>query len=284
MKKKSAALFSVILITISLSGKEYVAVKTLMQQKKITLIISGNGTYQEYCVLFTLTNLTNDSVFVYIEPGLRLISTDTGATDIVLFRERKFMLKPREALNVPGYGFSAQCFKRAPSKKTLFTLGAPVPGYWMKLISLTNNQRFPATAIQQALWVLTDHIPLSAIYSGNLDEIAPLRQLIAGLTGDEVPWYSIQYQTDSLRLFTAKPERLSGVVDYFLSHTTEVTISVRDTGGYLIRNLMNEVMHNSGDYGYAIDLQIGKWKKGDYKIYIYENFPKIMKLYTFSVE
>ncbi len=254
---------------------KFISIEKLLKNNSVRGEISGLGGYQEYCIEFDITNNTADTLPVLIEPGRRLVSDDSTQQDILLVKEIRTLLLPRETKKLKGYGFCCEASMRSPGSRSGYSVGYMAPKPWIQLAEVINKNNFPPQAIQYAVWVLSDNHDISSIYGDNAESIDLLRRTVASIKGIELPWYSIAYEKDTAMLFSGRAERLWGTLEYHLKTNAIITINVRNKNGAIVAIIMKAMAHNPGPYLFDVDLQVKNWPKGDYEVSIYEDYSNL---------
>lgn len=253
------------------TGK-YLSISKYISNNSLSVEIKGLGGFQENCLEFDLKNNTADTLFILIEPGRRIVSKDTGLQDILIVKEVKMQLLSYQNKKINGYGFCCRATKSSPHKDSFFDIGYMAPPGWVKLAEVINKNNFPAGAVQHAVWVFSDNHEISSIYSEKMEDVVLLRKTVASIKGIEVPWYYIKYAKDTSRLFSNRPEKVCGNIEYSLNKNAMVTINVRNKYGKVMATILKEVAHGPGKYEFNLDLPVLNWSKGDYDIFIYEDY------------
>lgn len=260
---------------------DFISIEELTKTGRLKTNIIGLGGYREECIEFDLQNKTDDTLFVYIEAGRRLLSVDTTIQDIFLVKNKKFKLFPRKRKKVKGYGFCCQSSKHAPYEDAVFNLGYLAPDDWILLAEVIDKNDFPTQSIQNAVWVLSDNHEFSSVTAKDLLTILDLRKTIAQIKDIKIPWYTLSYQTDTARLFSNRPEKIIGNFNYRVKNNSVITISIKDKRGQIIRKIVNAESKGPGEYNFNLDMDILKWKKGEYAVYIYQDYSKLISKKVF---
>ena len=265
--------------------KEFISIEQLMTEGKLDVSISGLGGYQEECVAFTIKNLTGDSVLLRIEPGRRLHSEDTTMQDIFIVKHKNLTLPPFATITEKGYGFCCKSHHRSPGYASVFGIGTMAPENWQKLATVIDNGDFPVKAIQAAVWSLSNDHPISAITDENPANVDLLRRTVAKIKGVEVPWYTVLFEeaTGENQLFSDKHRRLKGSIGYRVNSNAIVSILVKDRTGQVVQSLVKGSSKSSGSYMYDVDLSVSGWPKGEYIIYVYEDYSNLNKKVVFKL-
>lgn len=265
--------------------KEFISIEKLMKEGKLDVSISGLGGYQEECIAFRIKNLTGDSVLVRIEPGRRLYSEDTTMQDILIVKHKNLILAPFAEITEKGYGFCCKSHHHSPKEAAVFGIGAMAPESWQKLANVIDQGNYPVKAIQDAVWCLSNDHPISAITDKNPANVELLRRTVAKIKGIEVPWYTVLFEKTDIenQLFSDKHQRLTGSINYQVNSNSIISILVKDQKGQVIQNLVKGNSKNSGGYRYDVDLSVSGWPKGEYTIYIYEDYSNLNKKVVFKL-
>lgn len=256
----------------STTNNKYVSIEKLVNDKKLTSEIRGLGGYKGECIRFDLTNMTADTLKVLIEAGRRLICLDTPLQDIFIVKNKYITLTPNEHEEVNGYGFCCQSSDGSPQKDSKFSIGFMAPADWVKLAKVIDKNKFPPSAIQSAVWVLSNNHDISSIHDENLERIKLLRQTVAAIKGVELPWYTQTFEYDRSVVFSNRPERVTGSFYYELKRAASVTIAVKNKYGELITILLEEDGSERGTHTFQLDLIVKDWPKGEYEIVVLEDY------------
>lgn len=260
----------------------FISIASLMEKQQLEVVITSKGGYTADCISFELKNLTNDSLKVWIEPGRRLLSEDSTIQDIFIVKSQEIILAANEVRTVLGYGFCCQSTKGGPYKKAVFDVGYIAPDSWQKLADIINENDFPPRAIQSAVWAISNGNSVSSIYAKNQDAIRLLRQTIADIKGEKLPWYSIIYEKDSVLLFSNRPEKIRGKIEYNIKNNGTISIVVRKNGR-LVSTLIKGSGAGPGFYNYVMNLDVKGWPKGEYEISVLLDSAQLIKEEKFRI-
>lgn len=254
------------------SDDRYVPLGKAVQQKEISIKLKSLGGHTCECVQLEITNKNTDSLFVYVEPGRRLIASDSSKQDILIVRKDLLALKAAEKKTIPLYGFCCESSNGCPFKEMKYSIGFMAPKKWVELANFIDTGNFDQFSIQSAVWVLSDNHDLSSVFSSDKEKTMVLRKKLSELTGKEIPWYNTNYETsgDSAVVFTGRHNKISGPVDFYVKNTTQVTIRVLNEKGAQVKMLEAPAPYNPGFYSYYMDLDVSGWPKGQYFLCIYE--------------
>ncbi len=250
---------------------KYKSIDEFVKKEKIKIKIFGIGGYQGNCIKFDISNKTSDTLFIRIEPGRKLISEDTTIQDILIIKEQLITLLPKASLIRDGYGFCCESSMSSPYKNSKFDIGVMSSQNIVKLAEFLNENRFPISAMQSAIWVFSNNHQISSIIDDDEKKVRPLKEFVANLLGIEIPWYSITYAKDTARVFSDKALLIYGIMKFKIQNNCIVTITVRDNNGMLVETIAEELSYGPGNYFYNVNLNINNWLKGKYTIFIHDD-------------
>jgi hypothetical protein len=247
----------------------YLPLDTFLTSKSIEATVRSLGSHQKECVVLDFTNLTSDTILFFLEPGRRLVSKDSTQQDILIVKERQICLPPFASFQMKGYGFCCQSRKASPKINAVFSIGYMAPEPWVRLARLISKNNFSSGAVQHAIWVLSDDHPIGSIFEDGAEDLYPLREMVANIKGIAIPWYAVKYEKDSDRLFSGRPEKITGVFKYYLKNNSIITITIRNKQGQLIRTLVKGSPTGPGHHEYILDLNLKGWPNGVYYVFVH---------------
>lgn len=254
---------------------EYISIQDLYEKNIIDLNILSKGGYQEECIELEIENLQDTTVYVKVECGRRFISLDSTIQDIFIVKEIFLEILSHAKAKINGYGFCCQATNASPYKSAIFDVGFMAPESWIKIAEIINENDFPASVIQNAVWVLSDNHSLSSVHSDDLTSIFPLRKALAEYLNIEITWYTLTYAEDTTNLFSDRPTKIFGEINYNISNNTVITINIRNIHGEVVKTLVKESFVNPGIYKYVLELDVSNYPKGEYEVYFYEDFANL---------
>jgi len=278
MKKYLSLLLLAILFLSLTNDTPHLTIKEALKRNLISYKIKGLGGYQGDCVNITIKNNSNIDTTFYFESGRRLISEDKNIQDILIIKPVEFMLAGGEEKQFLGFGFCCQAHNEAPYKDSQFNIGNLKN---IKLASLANylyTNQYKKSEMQDAIWVVSDSNPISSIFVPIEDKNAAKRMMnlklyVAKLMDIDTKnlWYSLEYKTDTARLFTGEANLLNGIFNFRISHYSQGFIAVFDKENRLIQYITKRQSFSSRTYSYPIRLNVEGWKKGKYFVRVYSN-------------
>jgi len=245
--------------------------------------IYGTGGYSGNHFRASFTNNTTDSAFVWIEAGRRIFSDDTTIQDIFIAHHEMLALAPEAQDSVDIFGFCCQASFGAPYGNSTFKSGEMAPETWVELAEFLHLNEFPISAIQSAVWVFSDHKPMSSISDADPELIAPLKRKVAELLGIEVPWYTIGLKKIPNQLSSDIVTKIEGLIEFYVSSNGIISILIKDQYGQIVSRPIKEEAHGPGEYTFELKQYVEGWKKGSYTVYVIQDYQYPIKKKTFKI-
>jgi len=253
-------------------------------QKKLKCVLSANGGHQDKSVKATLINLGNASIEIKIPYGTVFQPKDNGDQDLLMVQDELIVLQPKQSKE---FLLDAYCIESndaspmADETMTFRTLSTTEP--LAKLCASMNSKKFVPSDIQSAVWAVSDNGPIE--YLSNADpNTNNLRETVCSLTGRENTWYNVDANrriTEDRRIETSS-KSVSGKISITLIAKANIQTKVVDKDGATKLSMSPKVFDRAGTWGYAFNLKVTGWEKGDYKAIILQDGKEI-KSYPFSV-
>ncbi|MFM2286330.1 MAG: hypothetical protein RLZZ543_1827 [Bacteroidota bacterium] len=262
---------------------EKISIADRLKSGRISIELTSLGGHQNKCVELKLLNRSADSTLVLLEAGRKLIADDSSMQDILVVREELIHLAPHQEKRLAVTGFCCRAHRKSPASKSQFQLGPMAPNAWVEVAAHISRSNYPSYAIQSAVWALSDNHSIAAISTSEKGGNNPLRSLVAKVKNLPLPWYSIEYEPDTSRLFSNKPQRVWGEIEYYVPNNGQVTLVIKDAKGRNIRTLINAQNVNPGTYTYFVDEPLKGWKNGTYTLMLYGDQGNLILRRDFSV-
>ncbi len=226
------------------------------------------GGYQGYCMKMELKNLSNDSLIVVIEAGRKLNSLDDKNQDILITHEEIIAMKKLEekAFNVKGY--CCQANNHSPFAGANYDVNKLADSNLVTLAKFLNANKFETNAEQQSIWAISDNKPVANIAAVNDTLLLPLKQLVANLKGEKLPWYSlitktILYAGGDMKTY---PLYLRGKLNYSNDKEGYVSLYVFDEKGMPVCEIKSQWLVPCVNKEYELNIPVKGLAKGKYTI------------------
>lgn len=166
------------------------------------------------CVQLNIRNLTNKDLEITVNTGLQLATESEYEQDILVTRPENILVKANETRSEELYGFCSQSLNATPGEDSVFKLAGYATGDRAELATYLADNRYDADIEQEAIWSITDGFTLAGIYSEDEEQTTALREFCSGITGEEIPWYNIDYGDVLDEPFVDEPVELNGEMEY----------------------------------------------------------------------
>ncbi|MCW3076598.1 MAG: hypothetical protein JWO32_1207 [Bacteroidetes bacterium] len=258
-----------VLFTMNINAKH----QKLNLQKAIEMrLVKTNalslGGHQGYCIRINLISTSPDSLIIYIEAGRRLNSLEETNQDILIVKQETIALGKFENKWVKVKGYCCQSDNHSPTQNAKYEINKLADSNLVSLARSLNAGVFDPEIEQQAIWAISDKKPTANISCKNDSLALPLRQLVAGLKGEPLPWYTIiskvfVYRSGSMQNY---PQLLRGHLSYSNEIDNYVTLFILDKNGKEVCLLKSQWLKACANEKYDLNVPVKGLAKGKYSI------------------
>jgi|TARA_R110000782_G_scaffold270482_1_gene371757 hypothetical protein len=242
-----------------------ISIESALKHDLISYEIVNNGSHKGECVTINLQNKTSRALNVTIEPGRNLVSVDTNKQDILIVKEALFALTPMESSTKNLFGFCSQAHKNSPSEGEKYLVGEMKDANIIKLAEHLNKNKYPISAMQHAVWTLTNNRPVASIFHENRDSIIGLQEFLSYKQNKVTPWYSIEYMpNDSTGMVSNKAKTIYGTLKADLEKGRVIKIVVYDL--YNIAQVRKDIKVPEKTKEQPIIVDVSELPKGRYRM------------------
>lgn len=243
--------------------------QALLDSNMVSASGVGLGDYQGYCVELSLKNNTSNTLSFYIEPGRKLICSDSSMQDILIVKRLEVQLSPSQSVKKQVYGFCCRAHRSSPRKGIPFLIGkmaekelVAVAEYISKVDSL------PIQKMQDVIWSISDNRTLTINPKEENADVRGLVLLAAHEKKIEYPWYTIEYgnNRDTTLLYADNYSKLVGEITYRVRTNGPCQVFLRNDKGQVVKILAKDMWRNSGIYAFDVNLVVKDWPKGEYHV------------------
>lgn len=260
---------------------------TPLQQLLDSNIVSGSakglGHYQGKSARIILTNLSHRKLVVTIEHGRRLLCDDTTMQNLLIVKDKEIVLGPYETDSAEVEAFCCNATRHAPSLNVGFQLNKRDRKSWLPLTGLLNRKNYPETSVQNAVWALSDNRPLSAVFAADKADNQLLRQTVAAIKNEPVPWYYVEYLPGETELVSDRPKLVWGEFSYTINGNSMISIVVKNELNEVVKIVQQGRPNSSGSHFSSLDLEVVGWKKGKYKVQVISDYSNVAASLPFEL-
>jgi hypothetical protein len=248
---------------------KFVSIEELDSKGLIKTKFASTGRYSGNAAVLTLENLSTDTAFVWVEPGRRLDNPDEHKQDILIVKEQKIILLPKQEIRTDIFGFCCQASNGAPVENNEFKIGHMAGGNLQWIANFLNKNPFDITTIQQTVWVFSNNHSAASIITNKDPKIQSLRKTVAEKLNIVIPWYDIHYKKENAQVFSGKHERVTGIVKFYSNNNGNILINVRKENGLLMSTVANDIGIYGRSYNFPLDVNVADWDSGKYYVNVY---------------
>ncbi len=259
----------ILIVSLQLQAKhQKMNLQKAIDLKLVKAEAKSLGGYQGFCVKMNVKNLSLDSLTIFVEAGRRLNSLDDKNQDILITQQEIIAMKKLEekAFNVKGY--CCQANNHSPFAGAKYDVNKLADSNLVNLARYLSGAKFEANVEQQAIWAISDKKSTANIASANDSLLLPLKQLVANLKGEKLPWYSIitktiLYAGGDMKTY---PLYLRGKLNYSNDKEDYVSLYVFDEKGLPVCEIKSQWLMPCLNKDYELNIPVKGLAKGKYSV------------------
>ncbi|MBL7912867.1 MAG: hypothetical protein JNJ41_17520 [Bacteroidia bacterium] len=262
-------IFCVLVMSLQLTAtRQKMYLQKALDLKMVKAQVKSLGGYQGYCIKMDLKNLSNDSLIIIVEAGRRLNSIDEMNQDILITREEIIAMKKMENKSFDVKGYCCQASNHSPIAGAKYDVNKLADSSLVSLAKYLNASKFDKDIEQQAIWAISDKQSTANVASAKDSSFLPLKQLVANLKGEKLPWYSMITKTvlfagGSMQTF---PLYLRGKMNYSNEKEDYVSLYVFNEKGLPVCEIKSQWLLPCSNKEYDLNLPVKGLAKGKYFI------------------
>jgi hypothetical protein len=240
-----------------------------IQHKLIIASAYSNGLYKGQCMLLQIQNLSSDSILILAKAGQRFISKNDKEQDILIVKDERMLLAKKEKKTFFVKGYCCQASHKTPTNAAKYQLPQSTDKKLEKLALYLNSKVFCPDIEQQAVWVVSDNHAVSFIPDSS-EALQSLRYLVANLSGQKIPWYSIEKHTyvTASGIIKTVPLFLCGTLTYSSAKNNYITCKVLSEDGLPVAEIKSQWLSAGLDQKYKVRIPVKHLKKGEYTVHL----------------
>lgn len=138
-----------------------------LAKKRIALAAVGNGGLQGKPLSVELVNNVSAPLVIKLSSGLRFISEDAEAQDLILLEEGMIALEGKGTVKTHLFAACTQMSNHSPKENERYGLGAMAEGSLLEIAELVDGNQFFNTTAQAAVWGMTDAYETNSIHGSD---------------------------------------------------------------------------------------------------------------------
>ncbi|MGZ3885713.1 MAG: hypothetical protein ACXVDL_15820, partial [Bacteroidia bacterium] len=228
----SGTLFTgaLMLATLYAPAGTMVEIDKALEKKMVKAEVTCNGGLS---VSYKLNNQTKEALDIIVPAGWRMNSVKEEYQDILVTREQVLALKPREQKTVMIKGYCCEATHSGPVKGAKYEPGKLAEPHLVLLAKYLNAQHSDENTEQYAVWAISDKRPMANITGANDSLTTLLRNFVAVLKDEPIPWYTLQKRVriNNYGAINEHPVNLKATVNYAVDKTCYAYLYVLDELG-----------------------------------------------------
>ena len=182
----------------------------------ITSKVMSTGAYQGFCMYIQLGNRGQDSLILTLEAGRCLNSLDDQFQDILVTKEEVIVLSRLQIKKIKVKGYCCQASNRCPNANAVYGINKLADSNLVCIARYLSRSNYPPAIEQMAVWSISDKYSIASVCDNRDNSFLELRQYLANLKGEKLPWYTIQCYSYVYRhgAITTFPQFLKGKLNH----------------------------------------------------------------------
>jgi hypothetical protein len=177
-------------------------------------------------------------------------------------------LKGGEKKTVQVKGYCCEASDRSPQKGARYHLNDMASPELATLAAHLSRGRYDADSEQSAIWAVSNGRSTGAVTAANDSMQLALRRIVAGLKGEELPWYVLStkkyvYTNGTISII---PLQLKGAINYSSTATSYVTCYIYNEKGMPAGVMKSDWLPASASGNYELDLPVKNLPQGKYTV------------------
>lgn len=257
-------LIPICLLTATAHSKIVVDIDKALERKLIKAeVICKGGLSVDY----KMKNQTKDSLQVVIPAGWRMNSVKEEYQDILVTHEQILAMKQNEQKSFVIKGYCCEADHAGPVQGAKYETGKMAAVGLMMLARYLNDNKTDENTQQYAVWSVSNNKPTANITCKNDSLATLLRNFVAGIKGEPIPWYTLRkiVKISTYGDIHEYPIELKAKVDYHVDKECYAWFYVTDSLGNKQGIIVGQWL-KPGANEYAVNVNMKDFKKGKYKI------------------
>jgi hypothetical protein len=283
MKRQLVIIFT-LLVLFSKASHITLTLQKALDNALVKAQARSLGGYQDKCMEMSIKNLTQDSLIVVVEAGRRLNSLDDQDQDILIIKQETIFLGMRQDKWFTVTGYCCQAHNHSPKKMGKYDVNTLADSSLVILARYLDGKKFDHHAIQQAIWAISDKESTGKIASKTDTTLTPLRELVATLKGEPLPWFSIasttyEFSNGRMENFAVW---LRGKIEYSSDEDNYVTLHILNSKGEEMGQIV-KMWSGVGKKTYDLSMSVAGFPKGKYTVEIVNGNKKELAKKEFEI-
>jgi hypothetical protein len=261
---------------ISSAKGKFKSIEKLVNERSVVAKFNSLGGHSGKCINMTVTNNSNDYVYVLVEAGRQLESSNSNLQDILVVKESTFRVAPLSNMTAALTGYCCEANQGSPRRNSAYSVGRMSTPPLVKIAKYINSHPVPESITQRLVWSVSDNRKLEFFDSDKVPKglQTELNNVVRNIQKEYPPQAQTITQTsitESSAIRTDHPieESVNMEFMYRLPRNGMVSMKIISERGEEIRTLMQPNMRNAADYDLELKLSRNNLPHGKMYLIIY---------------
>lgn len=246
-----------------------ITLQEALDKNIVKVKIKSLGGYQGQSTLMELQNTSKNSYKIIVEPGRKLVADDDKYQNLLVVKQEEILVNAGTKASAKITGFCCESSDAGPKSNLNYKPNALANPGLVNLANYINNNygQLSTTAIQQAIWCISNNHASAAISATNEKEMS-LKNVVCTLKNEPIPWYIIKqriYQTANGRIHLVN-DSLYGKMAYTNREWSYSKLNIYDTKNNAVLISIGAWLQPGSNSVYNVVLPIKNLAKGNYKL------------------
>jgi hypothetical protein len=221
-----------------------------------------------------LSNTTRRKEFrVRIEAGTQFQAQDSSLQDQVLARTQTRFLKPGKTATYQIPAYCTESDDISPDWGSTFVLKTEQWEPLQQLMDQLKTKHYEESAVQHAVWTLTNHHDLRGLYQSDPRLRLELLTLMSERTGQPIPTFTVRYPASQpgQPAFLEEPLSIHTDHHYELKENAKVSCRIYNEAGEVVQEVFEGMQQRKGFNRIEVTLDARDLPKGKYVTRLFVN-------------
>lgn len=245
-----------------------ISLQEAIDRKRVSVKVLALGGHSGNCAELLIRNLSKNKLLIEVEAGRRLNSVKDSEQDLLIVKDYTVEVESGSVKNLRVKAYCCQADHFSPGKKSPYEINkiAELPLYL--LARYLSNNSYEADIEQKAVWAISNQRSVATIAGSEDSLLTPLRQMVASIKGETLPWYTLFTKTNTLSdgsMQTIALE-LKGDLTYSNSQECYMTLHVLNERGMPVCMVKCEWLKACVQGKYPLSISVKMLPKGRYTV------------------
>ncbi len=182
------------------SATIHTTLKRAILKKMISVNASSKGGFCGKCLKINVSNNTNDTLNIDVDPGLIFKSEDSTYTNLILLGVESFTLMGGAIKDTEIQTFSSSMDLNCPKAAINYSYWRMADTNLVKVLKYAKDNDVDKYVAQRAVWVFTNAQCVSTVFSHLYPRVSEdfVKFIVANKKGTNMPVFYVEYRIDNI--------------------------------------------------------------------------------------